>query len=426
MHVGGTNEESSVGDVVPQTDATAQPTTAAERESVLAKEVARLALAPSVLDDAAWIVHKLGIAGEDRIIRLLYLVMTSRLLDRPVSLIIKGESSGGKSFLLKAVLKLMPEEAYFLQSSVSPKLLVRTAESFVHRVLVFEEVAGLNSETEYFLRLLLSEGRIVYRALAPSVGDWLPKTFVKDGPTGLVVTTTVLGIHHENETRMLSVAITDTREQTRNVLLAAARTYETPRDVFTESHRSFQEWLSRQRCKIRIPFLPELAQSIAPVAMRIRRDFNVVVSLIEAHALLHQATRKRDEFGNIVATKADYASVHGLIADIISHGVDAAVPSHIRETVEAVRALTSAHHGGVPAKAVAEVLDIHKATASRRIASAIESGYLRNLEDGKGKPQRLVIDDPMPDGEEVLPHPDRILDGCTVAPNSTDEGEVAP
>ena len=420
-----TNQGNSAGDVVPQTDATAQPTTAVEAEGALATAVGKLALSPSVLDDAAKIVHEMGIAGEDRIIRLLCLVMTSRLLDRPVSLIIKGESSGGKSFLLKAILKLMPDNAYSLQSSVSPKLLVRTDESFVHRVLVFEEVAGLNSETEYFLRLLLSEGRIVYRALAPSVGDWVPKTFVKDGPTGLVVTTTALGIHHENETRKLSVAITDTREQTRDVLMAAARTYAAPRDVLTEAHRSFQEWLSRQSCKIRIPFLQELAQSIAPVAMRIRRDFNVVLSLIEAHTLLHQATRERDERGSILATKADYAAVHGLIADIVSHGVDAAVPLHIRETVEAVRTLSAAYAGGVPAKAVAEALDIHKGTASRRIASAIESGYLRNLEDGKGKPQRLVIDDSMPDGEEVLPHPDRILDGCTVALNPMDAAEVS-
>ena len=42
------------------------------------------------------------------------------------------------------------------------------------------------------------------------------------------------------------------------------------------------------------------------VAVRLRRDFSVVLSLIKAHAILHQATRERDADGRIVATLADY------------------------------------------------------------------------------------------------------------------------
>jgi hypothetical protein len=42
---------------------------------------------------------------------------------------------------------------------------------------------------------------------------------------------------------------------------------------------------------------------------------------------------------------------------------------------------------------------------------------LVDVEEKKGKPLRLQFGEPLPNGEEVMPHPDRIAD-CAVAPNS--------
>jgi hypothetical protein len=39
----------------------------------------------------------------------------------------------------------------------------------------------------------------------------------------------------------------------------------------------------------------------------------------------------------------------------------------------------------------------------RRVDVAIRGGYLRNDEDRKGRPARLVIDDPLPSDTDVLP-----------------------
>jgi hypothetical protein len=404
----------------PANDATVQPVPSGPKPS-LELQCAQLASSPDILGAASSLIEKLGVAGEDRIARILYLVMTSRVLDRPVSLIIKGHSSGGKSFLLKTVLKLFPAEAYWLRASISPKLIVRTTESFIHRVLVFEEAAGLNRETEYFLRVLLSEGQIVYSTLSKGAsGNWEEEIFTKDGPTGLVLTTTEVGLHPENETRMLSVSITDTREQTRKALVAAAETRGIESD--TAVHHAFQHWISLQSNRVRVPFLRDLAEKVAPVGLRIRRDFNLVVSLIEAHAILHQATRSRDADGALLATIDDYRAVYVLVADIISQGVEASVPPAVRETVEAVRSLLPTYPGGAPVIAVADALGIDKSGASRRVKVAIAGGYVVNLEDSKGKPQRLILGDPLPDGGEILPEPGRI--GCAVAadlPNTQTE-----
>jgi hypothetical protein len=49
-----------------------------------------------------------------------------------------------------------------------------------------------------------------------------PKVIEREGPTGLLVTTTALRLHPENETRMLSLTVTDTAEQTKQIFKALA------------------------------------------------------------------------------------------------------------------------------------------------------------------------------------------------------------
>ena len=61
-----------------------------------------------------------------------------------------------------------------------------------------------------------------------------------------------------------------------------------------------------------------------------------------------------------------------------------------------------------------EALGLDKSSVSRRVQAAEAKGYLVNLEDGKGKPARLTLGEPLPDDVEVLPPPEA-LDCCSVA-----------
>jgi hypothetical protein len=48
---------------------------------------------------------------------------------------------------------------------------------------------------------------------------------------------------------------------------------------------------------------------------------------------------------------------------------------------------------------------------------AVERGYLRNAEDRKGRPARLIVGEPMPEDAEILPSPEELkgaLSGCAV------------
>ena len=52
----------------------------------------------------------MGVVGDFRAFKVLYLVLTTRVLSKMVSAIIKGPSASGKSFAIKMVLMFFPEE----------------------------------------------------------------------------------------------------------------------------------------------------------------------------------------------------------------------------------------------------------------------------------------------------------------------------
>src|SRR5262249_28087651 len=158
-----------------------------------------------------------------------------------------------------------------------------------------------------------------------------PRLIEREGPTGLIVTTTKLRLHPENETRLLSITTTDTPDQTRRILNAIAAGDAQSEPVNLQPWLELDRWLSTSQTRVSISFAAGLSNAIPVLAVRLRRDFSTVLSLIAAHAILHQATRARDEGGAIVATvEGDYAAIRDLISDLLSEGVGATVSGSVR------------------------------------------------------------------------------------------------
>lgn len=385
-----------------------------------------LAKDPAILDRAAEVIEALGVAGERQNARLLYLVLTSRFLDRPVSASIKGPSASGKSFLLEKVLELFPDDAYYALSGMSERALAYGEESLEHRYLVIYEAAGMSSDfASYLIRSLLSEGRIRYETVEKTGDGMRPRLIERAGPTGLLVTTTAVRLHPENETRMLSIPATDTREQTKRILLALAESRDIAIDV--DEWTALQRWLAHGEHRVDVPYATTLADLVPPIAVRLRRDFGLLLSLIRTHAILHQASRQRDAGGQIIATIDDYVAVHELVADMLASGIEASVPPSVRATVTAVTGLVAPSTGSLTNRipddttktvniaVIAKALDLDKSAASRRVKVATDAGYLVNLEDKRGKPARITIGDPLPDDQVLLPSPEHLRECCSDA-----------
>ena len=385
----------------------------AERREAMAG-CEELAQEPRILDALAKDAASAGVTGEQKTVKLVYLAATSRLLDRVVSLVVKGQSSSGKSWVVATVLRFFPESAYYALTAASEHALIYDKEPLEHRTLVVYEASGMESEKfSYIIRSLLSEGRLRYPTVVKREGELVTVMIERAGPTGLITTTTALRLHAENETRLLSLTSDDSEQQTSDVLLEMAE--EERAEIDFERWHALQRWLELGDRKVTIPYAKELAKLIPPAAVRLRRDFGSLLALIRSHALLHQATRERNSKGCIVATFEDYTVVRELVVDVISEAVEKTVKPEVRELVAAVAA-----HGGEPvtqAQLVSE-LQLDKGSISRRVRAALDGGYLINQEDRRGRPHKLVVGNPLPDDLEILPSPEAIeeeLHGCAVA-----------
>jgi hypothetical protein len=140
--------------------------------------------------------------------------------------------------------------------------------------------------------------------------------------------------------------------------------------------------------------------------------------------LLHQASRQKDEAGRIVAEIEDYEVVRELVADLMAIGIEAAIKPEVREVVEAVKRLLREDREEVSQSALKPDLNLDASVISRRVAEAIRSGLLKNLEDRKGRSARLVRGDPLPDDVGVLPSPEVLLEAtlshdCTLVPGDS-------
>jgi len=187
-----------------------EATTSAEERSEAWEICSGLARKAKKLDEFASELSRVGVVGERRAGKLIYLAVTSRLLDRPVSVAVKGPSSGGKSFVVESTLKFFPPEAFYALTAMSDRALAYSSEPLKHRHLVIYEAAGMASDfATYLIRSLLSEGRLRYETVEKTKEGLVPRLIEREGPTGLIVTTTSLRLHPENETRMLSLTITE-------------------------------------------------------------------------------------------------------------------------------------------------------------------------------------------------------------------------
>ena len=377
----------------------------------------------SVLDlfTADW--RKL-VAGEERNAKLLYLVATSRLFTKTMHAAIKGPSSAGKSEIRKQVLAFFPPESVISFTSLSERALLYFEDDFAHKILSMGEAGGADEQSfqDYLLRELISEGVLRYPTVEKIGGELQTRVIEKRGPVSFMVTTTRLKLHAENETRMLSLEVDDSEEQTRAVLNKVAEVEGLNASVGVVNYsrwQDYQRWLEAGDRAVVVPYAIPLAAAIPPRAVRLRRDLGQVIRAIKAHALLHREHRERDEYGAIVADiDHDYAVVRDLMHDLLAEASEVKIKDTIIEAIEVVSKLTTnlAPDDGTTAKAVGQLLKLDKSTASRRLRNAEDGGFIINLETRKGRPGRYRTTNESIDVEQMLPTPEALKNSSFMDP----------
>ena len=281
-------------------------------------------------------------AGNTSNAKLLFLASLTRFSKKPVSVLIKGASGSGKSELMNTILRFIPEADKEVFTGISEKSISFMGEnSLRHKVLGIQEFSGLNNPSgNTILRSLLSEGEIRRQTSITDAKDNNFTTQISEvrGPVSLFMTTTEKSIHPEDENRMISITVDQSAEQKRKVLLAKADAFNgiIASQEIIKDMQSISIAYRKTLKKVEIPYVKNIAESMDTNFDQVLRHFDKMLSLIEAHALLHQEDRDIKD-GKVIANEEDYSVVCSLLEPILSIQSKKVIDSDMIKIIKAIK-----------------------------------------------------------------------------------------
>ena len=282
------------------------------KKSTVGDDVAAWDGEPLTIDDIVDDCHSLGIVGERELLLAIYMTGTSRLLDHPLSTIVQGGSSTGKSYMVSQVARLFPVADVINATRMTPQALYHR-KSVAHKFVVAGE-RSRNTEdvgdATAALRQLQSEGEITKLITMQEEGGFVTRTVTQKGPIAYVETTTLKpgAIFPEDLNRALLFKTDESEEQTRAIINQTAQRYVKVTKIdghaIVEKHREYQASLEGKT--VTIPFAGNLIERVPARQVEARRVAQQILSMIEAITLFHQTQRRTDKHDRLIATKADY------------------------------------------------------------------------------------------------------------------------
>lgn len=289
----------------------------------------------------------IGLVGERTNRLVAYLAATSRKLEHPLAVAVQSSSAAGKSSLMDAVLRFVPEEDRLSFSAMTGQAVYYLgAESLKHKVLAITEEEGA-SKASYSLKLLQSEGKVNIASTSrdPGTGRMVTQEYEVQGPVMLFLTTTAIDVDPELQNRAIVLSVDEGREQTRAIhevqrhsetldgLLKATETRSLVR-----LHQNAQRLL--RPLHVVNPHAPRLG--FLDHRTRTRRDHRKYLGLIRAIALLHQYQRKvliaevaGETIEYIEATADDVKLANELCHEVLGQSLDE-VPPHTRRLLKLI------------------------------------------------------------------------------------------
>ena len=293
-----------------------------------------------------------GVVGESTNKLVGYLAAVSRLLERPLAVVIQSSSAAGKSSLMDAILAFVPQEARTQYSAMTGQsLFYMGATSLKHRILAIAEEEGA-SRASYAMKLLQSEGELTIASTGsdPQTGNLITQEYRVEGPTMLMMTTTAIDLDEELLNRCLVLTVDEDREQTKRIhtlqrqkrTLAGLERREAKTAILA-THRNAQRLL--RSLAVVNPWADQL--TFLDDRTRTRRDHEKYLTLIDVIALLHQHQRQVKTASvqgrtveYIEATLADIERANAIAHEVLGRSLDE-LPPQTRRVLGGVTALVA-------------------------------------------------------------------------------------
>ena len=277
-------------------------------------------------------ITDIGVAGEEELALILYIIMTSRLLEKPLSAIIQGASSSGKTFIIETIAKLMPSEDVVQAHDFTDQVFYYMPEgSLRHKVVIsgerLHERCGKDGEVQdnsKAFREMVGSGYLRKAVTIKDGGQLKSKIIEQPGPIAYIESTTATAIHDEDATRLLPLVTDESAKQTEMVIEMQKQEAKGEKVTAVKQQEIIQQHHTMQRLlkpyAVRIPYIDSILLPQTTIATR--RTFGHLVSVIKAVSLLSQYQKivKHDTYGAeyIEADEKDYRIVYQLIRKILS------------------------------------------------------------------------------------------------------------
>jgi len=295
---------------------------------------------PTILQDLEKYLD-VGIVGERENKVCLWIFMLTRKLPKQIHAVVFGQSSSGKSEMVKAVLSTIPDDEVLEFSSLTARSLeYADNDMLVGKVVSIAEMDGFSNDqdVEYIVRTAMSEGKLnrAHTEKNYETGELETVTRVVPVKSVFVLTTTRSNIHNENDTRVFSLYANESVGQTKKIA------------SFIRQAQS-REWKLAEAKRVKVSKLLKNAQTLLrPVDLSIpyaehisfpetttrhRRDLNRFFDFIKTVAFLrqHQKERKQDDIGYYTeADLDDYKWTYEYLLPILANTLDDISPRGVK------------------------------------------------------------------------------------------------
>ena len=305
---------------------------------------------PKLLARIAADFNACGIVGEETNSLVGYLAAVSRKLEHPLAVIIQSTSAAGKSSLMDAVLRFVPETEKVQYSAMTGQSLFYMGKTNLkHKVLAIVEEEGA-AQAAYALKLLQSEGEVTIASTGKdeSTGELVTKEYRVEGPVMLLMTTTAIDIDEELMNRCLVLTVNEERAQTQAIhqIQRKKRTLDglvakTASGSILTMHQHAQQLL--KPLAVVNPYAEQL--TFLNDQTRTRRDHEKYLTLIDTIALLHQYQRPikhHAEIEYVEVTVDDIAVANDLAHEVLGRTLDE-LPPQTRRLLQLIDTLVTEH-----------------------------------------------------------------------------------
>ena len=259
------------------------------------KEAVEYLQAPTLLKNTENDLQASGIIGELTNAMILFIAMTSRKTNEPLSVVCLAKSGTGKSYLMDMVARCIPEEDKKEQTQFTGNAFYYFKRNEISgKVFIVKDLEG--ALTALFpIRELQSEKKISKTITRKGKDGKLETiTLVVEGPVSVITCTTQESIYEDNANRSILIYLDDSKEQDERVMSYQKLKRAGLIDSYKENEirnklQNIQKAL--EPIKVINPYAPliDLPESIKTQ----RRMLPILLSFIEAITFYHQYQREQ-------------------------------------------------------------------------------------------------------------------------------------